>query len=176
MTEEELVALGVVTKPHGLRGDVWVKLFNPDSPLIAELEQVVIRRNGETDVLEIVRRRIDRDMMVVTFEGVTTREAAEDLRGFELCVPRAAFMELDEGEFYHVDLERCVAHDENGNVLGPVLRVIEYPSVDCLEVRMEDGVREIPLVDDYVESIDVKARVVVVRNWSDFDAHSHRSA
>lgn len=176
MPADELVALGVVTKPHGLRGEVWVKLFNPDSELVSQLEEVVVRRDAETDVLVVVRRRVDRDMMVVSFEGVTTREQADDLRGFELCVPRSAFPDLDVGEYYFVDLERCVTKDESGEELGPVLRVIEYPSVDCLEVRMADGVREIPIVDDYVVSVDVSAKTIVLRDWADFDVQTHRSA
>ena len=63
---------------------------------------------------------------------------------------------------------------EDGAALGVVAEVIRYPSVDCLLVEGEDGVREIPILEPYVIDVDLDEGVLTVRHHEDFELRRKR--
>jgi len=166
---EPLIALGAITRPHGVRGELRVHPYNPESGLLLELERVWLQRDGERRPVKIVGARRHKETLLLTLVGVGDRDAAEALRGYELAVPRDVLPEPEEDEFYHADLIGLAAVGADGTELGTVSTVIRYPSVDCLELRSDAGVREVPLLETYVPEIDFEGGRVVVEHWDDFE-------
>lgn len=166
---DDRVVLGVVTRPHGVRGEVRVHRFNEDSPLLLELPRLLLVPKDGTE-REVVVRSSKRsgDADVLMLEGCTRREDAEALRGAELAARREWLPPLEEDEHYHIDLIglRVV---EAGAELGEVLEVMAYPSVDALRVRTERGTIEIPILAPYVVEVDLDRGVVEVANSADFE-------
>jgi 16S rRNA processing protein RimM len=76
---------------------------------------------------------------VIAFSGVTTREAAEALKGAELFVARAAMPQTPEDEFYHADLIGLEARDSEGRVLGRIAAIHNYGAGDVIEIARSDG-------------------------------------
>ncbi|MEZ4246969.1 MAG: ribosome maturation factor RimM [Polyangiales bacterium] len=163
---DELVTVGVLTKPHGIRGELRLHAFNLDSPLWDDVRRLVLREPTGLREVEVASCRVvPGKHVVVRLAGVGTVEAADTLRNVEVAVPRDALPALDEDEFYFVDLIGLpVLRD--GSEVGRIENVLEYPSVDCLEVRCEDGVREIPILEPWVVSIDPDDGVTV-GPWDD---------
>jgi 16S rRNA processing protein RimM len=112
----------------------------------------------------------------MTLEGIDGREAAEGLRGVELAVPRAELPEPTEGEWYFVDLIGLRAVDARGEAVGEVIDVVSYPSIDCLVVRMADGIREVPVVEPWLVAIDVDGGRVTVGDIADFPIQREKRA
>ena len=163
---DELVALGVVTRPQGVRGEVRVHPFNPDSNLLGELEEVfLVSEEGERRVSVKAARRAPK-VFLMALEGVSSREDVEALRGLEVAVPRSALPETEEDEYYLVDLPGLEVWQGEARV-GTVLRVHEYPSMECIEVEFEDGLRELPLLPPWVEEVDLEASVVRIGDCAD---------
>lgn len=162
----ELVAIAEVARSHGVRGEVRLKVYNPETQLIAKGRKVVLRPASAKDASADSPRKIlgVREVpqaLLVLLEGVTDRDQADALRGTMLLVPRDELPALEEGEFYKVDLEGARAELTDGTLVGTVLRVVSYPSCEVLVVSTADGKTiELPLVDDVVESVDAPARLV----------------
>lgn len=168
MSERELVVLAVVTRPHGVRGELRVHLHNPDSTVLYDRDTVLLRHRGEVREVEVVEsRRGPKGAMLLSLAGVEGREAADALRGAELCVPRRDLPPAGEGEWYVIDLVGLEARDGAGRTLGEVVDVIPYPTIDCLRVRGEGGVREVPLNDDFVPEVDVRGGFVVLAGFDE---------
>ena len=168
----ELVVLGVITRPHGVRGEVRVHRFNPTSTLLLELDRVVVRsKDGATRERAIRASKRSGDADVLALEGVVRAEEAEALRGAELCVPPEKLPPPAEGEFYHRDLVGMRVR-EGERDLGEVLEVATYPSVDALRVKTERGVIEIPILEPYVVAVDSAARTIEVAHSDDFEPES----
>jgi 16S rRNA processing protein RimM len=162
-TADSLVPLGVVVKPHGVRGDLLVKVHNPASTLLLEQTVVTLRAHGTARPLAILHARPHGRLIVIRVEGVVDRDGADALRGAELCILRRDFPEPeDSDEYYHVDLIGLRVEHPDGAVLGEVVNVLDYPSVACLEVLANGVVREVPMLDRYVPSIDLPAGRIVV--------------
>lgn len=168
MNEREL-SLGVVMGTHGVRGELRVKLHNPDSELLFELEAVQLRAAGEVRTCEIESVRPGSKGLLVALAGVDTMEQAQALHGAELWVARSQLPELPDGEFYFFDLEGLSVLDPTGAARGSVERVQEYPAANVLRVRTEKGVLEVPMREPYLVSIDLDAGQVVVDQLEDLE-------
>jgi 16S rRNA processing protein RimM len=166
----ELVAIAEVARSHGVQGELRLKVYNPETSLLAKGRRVVVRPAGAKDESRDSARKIlgVREVpqaLLVKIEGVTERDGADALRGATLLVPREELPALDEGEFYNVDLEGARAELVDGTLVGTVLRIASYPSCDVLVVSTPDGqTLELPLVDDVVDSVDAAARVVKLKS------------
>jgi 16S rRNA processing protein RimM len=175
MTEVRWVALAEVARPHGVRGELRVKMYNSDSELLPTLSEVLVRKSDGVERsirLESVRGA-DTGYFLAKLEGIDDRDAAESFRGAELCVRRDDFPPLEEGEFYACDVVGARLHGPDGE-LGIVEDLASYPTADVLIGRLSGGTRcEIPLLDDYIEEIDVESRCVRVKSAAlDFVAAS----
>lgn len=149
------VTAGVVGKPLGLRGEVYV---HPDPDLADAFGPGATYRAGGRS-LTVASSRLHGNRRVVRFEGVEDRDAAEALRGAELVVTREAF-DLDEDAFWADELLGRPVVTSEGTPAGTLVGVADGPAHDYLVVRVPDG-REllVPAVDELVE---VTAERIVV--------------
>lgn len=164
MNDEPAVAVGKITRAHGVRGEVAVLVlsevqerFDPGVELLAE--------GHGTLSIEATRR--DRGRLLVKFRGVEDRDAAQRLQGVYLMVPRDASPDLPEGSFWPYELEGCEVRTEAGRSLGTIVDVIHTQANDVWATRRPgdpDAEVLIPALKDVVVSVDVKARSVVVRD------------
>jgi 16S rRNA processing protein RimM len=142
-TETRLVTAGVVGRTHSLDGSFYVE--RPDHPFD---RGAVVRVDGRE--LTVDRRAGTDDKPLVRLVGIGTREAARALRG-ELLLVEAS---LAEGEWLAEDLVGCRVEG-----LGAVVRVIDAPSCDLLEL---EGGELVPLISDAVHSVDLDARTIEI--------------
>ena len=131
-------------------------LHDPASSILGEVERAwfagVERR--------IVFARPTVGGVLVSLDGVDDRDAAEALKGAPVEVRRAD-IPLAEGEYLLGDLVGCAAVDEQGAPLGVIEEVL--PSAqDLLVVRDEQNERLVPVVPEFVRSVDLAARRVVL--------------
>lgn len=155
--------LGHVGRPRGLRGEVLLRLFHPDSPLIREGQELVLRRPGGAPELRVVRVcHRGRRGWSVRFSGLRDRDAAEALCGACVLVRWDALPPLEsEEEFYYEELRGFTVVAADGTRVGEVAGLFAT-NVDMLVVR--DGAREvlIPVLDGFVTRIDRAARRIEV--------------
>lgn len=164
MTAEDLVLVGRLARPHGLRGEMSVEVltdfperFVPGLALVAADERGEGRRPL---VVETVRAAGDR--LLIAFEGIEDRTGAEALRGLDLSVPRGSEVARPEGFVYHFDVEGCRAVDRAGRELGVVTALLDVAGRSLLEVETPRGERQVPFVEPIVVSVDVVRKVVVL--------------
>jgi 16S rRNA processing protein RimM len=166
--ERKLVAVAEIARPHGIAGELRLKLYNPGSDLLRRRPPVLLRLpdGTEREATLTTAREADKALLV-RIAGVDDRDAAEALRGAEVCVPRASLPPPEEGEFYAWDLEGAAAvliSQEAGATplpIGQVVELLTYPTCEVLVVVRPDGKRmEVPLLAPYVTRVDAEHGVV----------------
>ena len=148
---ENSLPAGRVGRAHGLDGSFYVTGARPR--LLALGTEVTIAGKAAA----IVRRAGTDRHPIVRVHGVEDRSGAQALRGQTLIVTVADAPPLAEGEWWAHELEGCVVLDGERQV-GTVIRMIELPSCEALEVSKETGGSLlVPMVRDAIRSIDVAA-------------------
>jgi 16S rRNA processing protein RimM len=164
MVMDELVVVGRVARPHGIRGHVIV---NPETDFldqryrVGEVLQVV--SGGAAPVpRRILSARFHQGRPILELEGIASVEEAERLAGAELRLPAGALGPLPEGTFYHYQLIGCEVRDRSDVVLGRV-RAVEGPMERSrLVVQGERGEIQIPMTAGICLSVDPAAGLIVV--------------
>lgn len=172
---DALVTLGVVVRAHGLRGELRIKPWNPESDLWPDLESVVLlAKDGARRSYRIEAVRGDAVAPILVLEGVENRDAAEALRGFEIAVPRSELPDLEEDEVYLADLVGLEVF-EGDRRIGVVDALFEYPSVDCLGVACDDGYRELPMLEQFFGGVDLERKRIEAKNVDELPVEPKRS-
>jgi 16S rRNA processing protein RimM len=158
--DEPTVVVGKVTKAHGLRGEVTV-LPLTDNPDRFAPGNVVYLQDGRA--LSIREARDNGARLLVTFEGVGDRTAAEALGGSMLVVPESDLPELPEGTYWPHELVGCEVVTAAGRSIGTIADVVANPANDIWVTSAADG-QEIlvPAIRQVIDEVDIAARRVRV--------------
>ena len=157
--------VGRIAKAHGLRGElvVDVRTDSPEERFREGGALVSRRRDGSTRELIVVAARPHGGRLLVTFEQVTSREAAEDLRGALLLADTADLPPTDDpDEFYDHELEGLRAELSDGTVVGKVQEIVHSPGGELLSLDRDGRVVLVPFVREIVPEVDVAGGRVVL--------------
>jgi 16S rRNA processing protein RimM len=158
-----MVQVGRVLRPHGLRGQVSVASETDfGSERFAPGAKVWRESSGTLTTLTVTESHPQADRWVVGFEGVTTVEDADTLRGVELRIPEDARMELGPGEYYLYDLVGCEVRTTTGLEIGKVQSVYTGAGGALLGVDRNGAEVLVPMVKSMCPEIDVAARRIIV--------------
>lgn len=168
--ESPLVVLGKIVSVHGIRGAV--KVYSHTDPLdnVLDYRTWTLRRGSELRTVSVTSGRLQGRVVVATLKGVSDRDQALEMVDFEICVPRSALPNLEEGEYYWHQLEGLQVITVDGQLLGRVDHLLETGSNDVMVVKPCDGSldqreRLLPyLPGQYVLDIDLNAGVMQV-DW-----------
>jgi 16S rRNA processing protein RimM len=158
------VVVGRIGRPHGLRGEVTVQVTTDDPDERFASGAVLGTDPAGRGPLTVVSMRRSGPVLVLGFDGVADRNAAEALRGTSLTLDASLLPVPDDpDEFYDHQLVGLTVVDQAGTVLGTVTEVWHPPAAPVLAVNRPDGSQElVPFVSAIVPTVDLaNGRLVV---------------
>ncbi|MDJ0762852.1 MAG: ribosome maturation factor RimM [Myxococcota bacterium] len=161
------VEIGVIGKPHGIRGEVNIFVYNPESDLTAYKDLLFVKAGDDIHPIACLDCRPSPRGYRVVFGGISTREDAARLKGAVICVRRDALPRLLPDEFYVADLIGLEVMDGDA-LLGRVVSSREQGGVEVITVESETVQVTVPLVDEFVEKIDIAGGRITLCNTDDF--------
>lgn len=177
MPDDTFAIIGRIRKPQGIRGDVTVelltnepeRLFAPGSRVFAGTitgdiaNHPADRRNPlSREELHIEEAMPFRGGLVVKFDAIPDRTAAENWRQRYLLVPASEITQPGDDEVFMHDLIGMRVLGDDGTELGTVTGLYELPQGLTLEVKREGGEVLVPYRPSVVREVDLDARVVLV--------------
>lgn len=158
------VALGVIGRPHGVKGLVRIRSYTERPRDVAAYGPVELA-DGRRLGIEVVAEA--KGMVTARLEGVDGRDAAAALNGAEIFVSRAALPKAGADEYYHHDLIGLRADVVDGTALGRVIAVHDFGAGTVLEIEREEGAVGsgtvmVPFTGDTVPEVDIEGGRLVV--------------
>lgn len=155
---DELLAVGRVSRAHGVGGEVSVQRLTEVEERFAA-GSVLRLEDGRT--LTVEKARPHQQRLLVKFEEIADRTDAESLRGQVLLVPMDASPEPPQGSFWIHQVVGLEVVTEDGRSLGRIREVEGNPANDLWVT--ESGTL-IPAVREVVTEVDLKAGRITVRD------------
>ena len=177
MDADTWVPLAEIARPHGVKGELRLRLFNKTSDTLLGQDEVLVRlKDGEEHEVSVERARRADDAILMKLHSVDDRDRAEELRGALVCVRRRDFEEAESGEFYAIDVVGAEVKLA-GERVGAVAELVTYPSVEVLLVHADDGKGdwEVPLTEMYIARVDVEAKLVELVSLDDIERVPRRA-
>ncbi len=161
----EMVIVGRIARPHGIRGEV---VIDPSTDFpeerFAEGATVFAERGGAAappEAMTVTAFRMHAGRPIVRFEASGTMDDAEALRGLELRVPESELGELPENVWYHHQLLGSRVRTKDGRDVGTVTAISGPTERSILVIDGPEGQSLVPLVAAFC-TVDVAGKTVEI--------------
>lgn len=160
---EELLRVGVITSPHGVRGEVKVFPTTDDVNRFKKLKSVLLDTGKEKTALEIEHVKFFKNMVILKFKGFDNMNDVEAWRQKDLLIDRKQAVKLSPDENFIVDLIGLTVITDNGETLGTMTDVIQTVANDVYCVSSPSG-KEIllPAIKDCILKVDLEKNEMLV--------------
>lgn len=160
------LVIGRIGKAHGIRGEVNVSIRTDEPEERFAIGALLRTDPAERGPLTVSSQRfISGQKLVLGFEGVPDRNAAETLQGTMLVIGTDELPDLeDDDDFYDHELVGMTVRTGDDEQVGEVLDVVHGPGGDTLVVQASGARREIliPFVRDIVPTVDRSTRTITI--------------
>ncbi|MFD3498198.1 ribosome maturation factor RimM [Streptomyces sp. NPDC058676] len=153
-----------IGRAHGIKGEVTVEVRTDEPELRLAPGAVLATDPAATGPLTIETGRVHSGRLLLRFEGVRDRTAAEALRN-TLLIADVDPEELpeDEDEYYDHQLMDLDVVTKDGVEVGRITEISHLPSQDLFIVERADGSEVmIPFVEEIVTEIDLEEQRAVI--------------
>ena len=159
--------LGEILRPHGIRGEVRMRILTDYPERIRELDSVYLGDNPETDQVTeypVEAIRFHQDYGLLKLKAIDDRDAAERLRQLFVMVDLEHAIPLEEDEFYLYELIGLRVVTEQGEEIGTLSEVLETGANDVYVVDSpKHGELLIPVLENVVLKTDIAGGQIVVK-------------
>ena len=163
MNIDSCYELGLITRPHGLKGEVQIHLDVDYPEDYEELESVFVEIHKQLVPFFISSFHLIKDQKaIVQFDDIDSFEAAEKVKGARLFLPLNTLPELDEGQFY---FHEVVGYKIVDNTLGELGEVLTFNDASAQTIMvMEYSEKEvlIPVVEGILLKADHTKKQILV--------------
>jgi 16S rRNA processing protein RimM len=162
MKLDQCFQLGVVLKPHGLKGELYISLDTDYPEDYQKMESVFMLQNGKLVPFFIEHIQLKNKEALVKFEDVEDKEGALSLRGNTLHLPLTDLPELTGNQFYFHEIEDFQIEDAHKGMLGKVKEVFEAGHQDLIGMEYKGKEVLIPINDEVILDVDRNSKLLKV--------------
>jgi 16S rRNA processing protein RimM len=159
-----VIALGVIRKAHGVRGEASVEAWTDSPDRFKELTSVTLVSPDEKTKqdISIESVRIHAGRALVKFAGIDSPEALRALQNWTIEIPEDQARTLDADEYFLHDLIGLTLVDEAGHEHGRVIDLEEGAGGVLLVVQ---GKRkfDVPFAAEICTHVDLAAKTITVK-------------
>ena len=163
--------IGRIERPHGVRGEVRVRLFSEEPEAYVAREFFLAMDDaGNAYSMPVAASRMHQNVLLVLFQGVQNRDQAEALRGRALYIRRSEMAAPGRDEYYYIDLVGLrvyVVRDGlvSGEAAGTVVTAFSNGSHGVLELELRDWKKTVfvPFINEAVPDVNLSSGWLSVR-------------
>ena len=159
----EFVSVGKIVKPHGLKGEVFVRLKTADAHWTGELKEFQISKSGKDIIWTNEKARPHKDGVLIKPKELTRIEEAEEFRGFEVKIPNSYFTSKPGENFYLSEVLGFSILDQEGRNRGEIVGFEQISDQDLAKVKCESGTYLLPFSDANTVKKDWDGRAITMK-------------
>ena len=160
---EDLLRVGVITSPHGIKGEVKVYPTTDDPQKFKRLKTVVLFDGKEERTADIEGVKFFKQFVILKLKQCGSMDEAQRLRKTELYITKEQSGPCGEDENFVADLMGLRVVTDEGEVLGGMTDVLETGANDVYVVRMESGKEVLlPAIKSCILKVDLEKGEMLV--------------
>lgn len=151
------LTIGTILKPQGIRGELKVKVYLDSAEDFKNIKQVYV----SDEKYAVMNARVSGEYAYVSLRGIADRNAAELLRGKDVCALREDCPPLPEGRYYIGDLTGCKVVFPSGEEVGEVIAVTPAHT-DVFTLATAKGEVSFAAAEGVIAEVDVNKKIIKV--------------
>ena len=184
----EYIVTGSFIKPHGIKGEIVIRFFNPDfvfnEQIIKEKKLILYIldtnkylknigsnfNNNDIDIalelsylpLSIASIKNGNKQYFIKINNIDTIEEAEKFRNIKIFIKKEQ-LHLEKNEYLISDLIGLKCLNVLNNDIGTIMKIYQGDT-DIIEIKSENTVYFLPMTDDNIKEINIKKKIAVIQN------------
>jgi 16S rRNA processing protein RimM len=159
----EFVSIGIVTKAHGLKGELVITPITDEPQQFEKLKNISLKdQAGERKTFTLERVNIKPNRIILKLKNINDRNHALTLKGLFVDKQMGEWEDLPPDEYYIFDLIGLQVKTTDNLYLGEIIDVLTFPANDVYVVN--DGSREylIPAIKDVIKKVDLEEEYILI--------------
>jgi len=160
----EFILFGKLVKPHGIKGELKLFLYNKDSNILKQKINIWIERDDCLTSFELLSIR-GNESKIVKLEKINSRNDAKSISNKEFFISRNDFPNIESDNFYINDIiDFKVVENDSNKDLGYIYDIFSMPGGNVMGINCSEKEVLVPMVDEYIQFFDFEKKVVVLKN------------
>lgn len=160
---EDYLKVGVITAPHGVRGEVRVFPTTDDPARFRSLKEVILQKGSRQETHHIESVKFSKNMVILKLSGIGSMNDAEPYRQWDLMIPRGQGVPLGNDEYYIADLIGMEVLTDEQEKLGTITDVMQTGANDVYVVGSDTyGEILIPAIKACILQVSVQENRMTV--------------
>jgi len=169
INKDEWLIVGLITSCHGINGQVKVKsLSDFEERFLKPGIRWLQKENESPSKIELISgfKQPGKEIFIVKFQGINTRNRAEQLKKFKILVKAERLPKLKKGEFHLLELVNLEVRTFEDNELKKIGKVInlENEKNNLLVIELFKNQKKVlvPFVKEIVPLVDIKNNFLII--------------
>jgi 16S rRNA processing protein RimM len=160
--KKKYIECGKIVNTHGCHGGLKLESWCDEPEVLASFKRIFMKTShSEVREYRVKKSAIFKQFVLLDIDGVSDMDAAMALKGTVVYADREDFC-LEEGEYFIADIIGCDVIDaDSGKVYGKLSELINRGASDIYVVKTESGEVMIPVVDEFVDRVEVGVGIFV---------------
>lgn len=161
--DKDLILIGRVSKPHGIKGGVRAISYADGPDIFREIPHIYLKNKDESiRPLEISSVSTAKGVVILGFNDIKCIDSAKDIQGCELYIERSFLPLPSEDEYYHIDLIGLDVITTDGLLIGKICEVMQTGGNDVFVVKKDKQEHLIPAIKEVIREIDIPGGKVLI--------------
>ncbi len=163
-----LRTIGIIGKPHGIRGEVTVRWVTDYPKTFQKGDQLHVGDSGKQLTIESIRQKLakGKTLTIIKFAELNNPQDAQKYRQAHLLRSQDEGPSLQENQYWLDDLAGCKVYVA-GRQVGIVQQVLDLPAnvvlVTAMEAKDPSSSVLIPFIETYIKQVDPKNKKIELR-------------
>ena len=169
INNNEWLIVGLITSCHGINGQVKVKSLSDFEERFLKPGMRWIQKEDEPPAkIKLISgfKQPGKETFIVKFQGINTRNQAEQLKKFKILVKTDKLPKLKKEEFHLLELINLEVKTSKNNefkIIGKVINLEnEKNNLLVIEIFKNQKTVLIPFVEEIVPLIDIKNNFIII--------------
>ena len=159
---DELTWVATIVGAHGIKGEVKAKYFSDVPEYYLNAKLFFLETAGQLRSLNVLHIRPAKNVWIILFEDLDSRNDAEKLKGCRLLLPDDQLKPLESNEVFMHQLIGCSVEDKKGRILGKISDFLETGANNVFEVQNRTSNFMVPDVPHVVLELDLEAQQMII--------------
>ena len=161
---EKYLRVGVITSPHGVRGEVKVYPTTDDAMRFKKLDHVILDLGrGERRELKIRQGKFFKNMVILKFKEFNNINEIEKYKGKDLLIRRDQAVKLAPNENFITDLIGLKVVTDEGKEFGTLTDVLQTGANDVYVIESLEGKEYLfPAIPQCILDVNLESQMVTV--------------
>lgn len=159
-----MIKIGKIVNTHGIKGELRIRSNSDFKDIRFQVgEKLIVKTRTEEIELTIVKHYTHKTFDIVSFDTYTNINEVLKFKNQDVYARELSKDDLAEGEYFNSQLVDMEIINQNGEMIGKVIEVVENPGSNLLRVVENESKYLVPFNEQFINNVDIENNKIEIQ-------------